>query len=83
MSLCNYIKDEQGMIIYLDMSMEMSKNQDLPVQADVPEVPLVKDDKPEEKPRVFDIEKGWKEQLTLEEIERIKNWGRKSGKTVA
>ncbi len=52
----------------------MAKKQDIPVQPDVPEVVYVKDDKTEEKPRVFDIDKSWKEQLTPEEIKRIKDW---------
>lgn len=41
------------------------------------DIPKESEDVKEEKPRVFDIDKGWREQLTAEEIEKIKNWAKR------
>jgi hypothetical protein len=59
------------------MSIESSINQDPPSTPEITEGVEVKDNKTEVKPRVFDIDKGWKEQLTPQEIEKIKNWAMK------
>lgn len=41
------------------------------------DIPNESEETKEEKPRVFDIDKGWREQLTPQEVEKIKNWAKR------